>query len=241
MKRILSMWAILMLSLLVFGGLAVAQEEEEEAAETKTIETQITTQTPPCRLMMQPMGQMMPGMMGQGQMGCGMMGGGMACCDMMGCGMMGGMGQGGGQRGMMCDPCCKQLCELGCPGCFVKMAAELELSEKQVNDLKAICAAHKKEVIRKKADIKIALVELSDLVSQRDVDLTKVRAKLTEIGSMKQSMCLAQLATIEKARRVLTSEQLTKFKDMKKEMCGMGMKPGTMPKMKKVIKMKMGE
>jgi len=248
MKRILSMWAILMLSLLIFGGLAIAQEEEEEAAETKTIETQITTQTPPCRLMMQPMGGMMPGMMGpmgQGQMGCGMMGGkmcgGMQCCNMMGCGMIGGMGQGGMQCGMMRDPCCKQLYELGCPGCFVKMAAELELSEKQVNDLKAICTAHKKDVIRKKADIKVAELELSELVGQASVDLTKVKAKLTEIGSMKQSMCLTQLATIEKAHRVLTSVQLTKFKDMKKEMCGMGMKPGTMPKMKKVIKMKMGE
>jgi Spy/CpxP family protein refolding chaperone len=228
-KRILSMWAILMLSLLIFGGLAVAQEEEE-AAETKTIETQITTQTPSsCRLMTQPMGRMMPGMMGpmgQGQMGCG---------------MMGGMGEGGMQCGMMCDPCCKQLHELGCPGCFVQMAAELELSEKQVNDLKAICVAHKKDVIRTKADIKIAVVELSELVGQPDVDLAKVKAKLTEIGSMKQSMCLAQLATIEKARRVLTSEQLTKFKDMKKKTCGMGMKPGTVPKVKKVIKMKMGE
>jgi Spy/CpxP family protein refolding chaperone len=235
MKRILSMWAILMLSLLIFGGLAIAQEEEE-AAETKTIETQITTQTPSCRLMMQPMGrQMMPGMMG------GKMCGGMQCCDMMGCDMMGGMGQGGMQCGMTCDPCCKQLHELGCPGCFVKMAAELELSEKQVNDLKAICAAHKKDVIRKKADIKVAELELGELVGNPDVDLTKVKAKLTEISSMKQSMCLSQLATIEKARRVLTSEQLTKFKDMKKETCGMGMKPGTMPKVKKVIKMKMGE
>jgi Spy/CpxP family protein refolding chaperone len=226
MKRILSMWAILMLGLLIFGGLAIAQEEEEGATETKTIETQIMTQTPPCRLMMQPMRGMMPGMMGpmgQGQMGC----------DMMGC-----MGEGGMKCGMGCGQCCKQLHELGCPGCFVKMAKELELTDQQVKDLKAICSEHKKDVIRKRADIKVAELELSDLIEQPTVDLTKVKAKLTEIGSMKQSMCLAQLATIEKAHKVLTTEQLTKFKDMKKEMCGAGTKPGAMPKIKKYIKMK---
>ena len=154
MKRILSRWAILMVGLLAFGGLAIAQEEEEEATEGKIVETQITRQMPPsCRLMTQPMGGMMPGMMGpmgQGPMSCGMMGGkmggGMNCCGMMpggmmGCGKMCGMGQGGMQCGMGCGSCCEQLHQLGCPSYFIEMAAELELSEEQIAYLKAICAA----------------------------------------------------------------------------------------------------
>jgi hypothetical protein len=244
MKRILSILAILMLGLLMFGGLAIAQEEEEEAAQTKTIETQVISQMqPPCQSMMSPMGGMMPGMMGrmgQGQMGCGMQ-----CCGMggqeMGCGMMGGMGRGGMQCGMGCGKCCQQLHELGCPGCFVKMAAELELSDQQVKDLKAICTARKKDVIHKQADIKIAALELAELVGQPTADFAKIKAKITEIASMKEGMCLAQLATIEKARKVLTSAQMTKFKEMKKGMCGMGANPEKTTKVKKCIKLKMGE
>jgi Spy/CpxP family protein refolding chaperone len=254
MKRIVSMWAILILGLFIFGGLAIAQEEEEEATEGKIVETQITKQMPPsCQLMMQPMAGMMPGMMGpmcQGPMSCGMMGGkmgsGMNCCGMMpsgmmGCGKMCGMGQGGMQCGMGCGSCCEQLHQLGCPSHFMEMAGDLELSEEQATNLKAICAAHKKDVIRKQADLKVAKMELNELVGLPNADLAKVKAKITEIGSMKQSMCLAQLATIEKAHKVLTTEQMKKFNEMKRKMsCPTG-KAGMMPKVKKYIKMKVEE
>lgn len=223
MKRILSMWAILMLCLFVSGGLAIAQEEKEEAAEGKTVETHIITQTPSgCQSMMQQMPGMMPG-------------------GMMGCGKMGGMGQGGMECGMGCGPCCEQLNQLGCPCYLIGMAEELELSEEQVANLKAICAEHKKDVIRKQAEVKIAEMELKELVAMPNADLTKVKAKITEIGSMRQSMCLTQLATIEKAHKVLTAEQMKKFKEMKKKMCCQTGKPCMMPKVKKLIKMKVEE
>jgi len=234
MKKILSIWAILMLGLLVFGGVVMAQEEEE-ATETKTIETQVMTQPPAnCRLMVQPMGGMM-GSMGQGQMGCGMMPGMMGCmgeggmcCRMTGC-------KGGA---MGCGECCKQLMDLGCPTCLMEMAAELELTDKQIMELKTLCSAHKKDVIRKNADLKVAEMELGDLTMMPDPDMAKIRAKITAIGEMKQDMCLAQLATIEKAHRVLTSEQMTKLKEMRKEKCCPMGKAGAGQTMKKCIKMK---
>ncbi|MCX5799970.1 MAG: hypothetical protein NTX17_01075 [Candidatus Eisenbacteria bacterium] len=245
MKRFLAMWVILMLGLLMFGGLVVAQEEEEEATQTKTIETRIMTQAPSsCQFMMQPMAGM-TGSMCQGSMGCGMMGGN-ACCGMtsggmMGCGKSGARGQCGMQGGMGCGPCCQQLHELGCPSHLVGMAGELELSEKQITELKAICAAHKKEVVRKQADLKIVGMELDEIVGLPGVDLAKVKAKMMEICSMRQSMCLAQLATIEKAQKVLTAAQMTKFKEMKKEMSCPAGKPGTMSRVKKHIKVNVEE
>jgi len=240
MKRILWLLAILMMGLMAFSGLAFAQEEEE-TGESETVEAQIV-QAPPCQQMpgmMPGMPAMTPGMMGNmcgmGGMGCGMMPGG------MGRGMMGGKGCGmmGGQNcGMMCGGgCCGQICQLGCAGHLMGMAQELELTEAQIADLKAICSAHKKEAVRKKAEMKIAEMELGELAAMPNADLAKVKAKLTEICSMKQSMCLAQFANIEKARKVLTTEQMKKFKEMRSKMsCAAGM-PGMM-KMRKSVKVK---
>lgn len=127
---------------------------------------------------------------------------------------------------MMHDPVCKELHQYGCPGFYEKYAEELGLSDKQVNNLKAIWSKYKKGVIRKKADIKIAEIELSEILGQDTIDFGKAKAKITKIGSMKQDIRLDHLNTIEKGQKVLTAEQLTKFRTLKKKCCQGMMEPG---------------
>lgn len=144
---------------------------------------------------------------------------------MMGGGMMsrGTMGQ-----GMMGDPVCKDLHKSGGPGFYEKYAEDLGLSEQQVKDLKAIWSAHKKGVIRKKADIQIAKIELGEILGQDSIDFGKAKAKVMQIGSLDQDIRLDLLSSIEKAQKVLTTEQLAKFKTLKGQCCKGMMKTGMM-------------
>jgi Spy/CpxP family protein refolding chaperone len=151
-------------------------------------------------------------------MGGSMMGGGMAnCnCDMMqggmrgampGCGMMQGrgmMGRGmmrgemmGGHHRMM-HICMKQL----------------GLNATQKEEIKGIKVATMKEVIRKRADMQIARLELRELLSKDTVDMKAVEAKVKQIESLRADIHLALIKAKEEVKAKLTPEQRQKMMDM---------------------------
>lgn len=188
------------------------------------------------------MGRMQSGGMGCCGMGCCAMGGrgaGMAGCGMPGAGAkmmwtqkaagpgcgMGSMGAGAGMgRGMMCGPMGQGMgggmCKHGCAGCYLKCADALELSKKQMGDLKAICSAAKKAMIRKQADIKVAQAELNEIMNEDVLDFAKAKAKISEIANLKAGIQTDRLANIQKAQKILTAEQLRQCKAMCAGSCG---------------------
>lgn len=205
MRRMVSILNIVALALLLTGGMVFAQEygEQPEDSELEAIQ-EVEIYRPMmeqgmiggplgdveiCRIKVHPMSEMMSGMMG--------------CC------MMGG--------GMMGDPVYKELHHFGGPGFYKEYADELGLSDEQVKKLKSIWSGYKKGVIRKKADIKIAEIELGEILEQDAIDFGKAKAKITQIGSLNQAIRLGHLSSIEKAQKVLTAEQLTKLKTLKKK------------------------
>lgn len=117
------------------------------------------------------------------------------------------------------DPIAKELQSLGCPGFFTHHAYELGLSDEQVADLKTIRWNQRKSVIEKRAQIQIAHVELEELLDQEPVNFDKVKAKVIGIGDLEQDIRLDRLTTIQKARKILTAEQLEKAKNLKKPCC----------------------
>jgi len=137
------------------------------------------------------------------------------------------------QRGMREDPVCNVLHNFGKPGFYTKFADELGLSNDQVKKLEAIWYNHKKVAIRKKADLKIAQLELKNILSQQPTDFKKANAKIAEIGSLENGLRLDHLQSIEKARKVLTPEQLKKFTKLM-ETCVMGTKTPMHGQMMKV-------
>jgi Spy/CpxP family protein refolding chaperone len=210
MKRIVRILAIVALALLLTGGMIFAQEygEQAEDAELEAIQ-EVEIYQPMmeqgmmggqlcdveiCRTKVSPMSEMMSGMMD-----CCMMGGGMMC------------------EGMMGDHVCKKLHHFGGPGFYKEYGDELGLSDEQVKKLKSIWSEYKKEVIRKKADIKVAEIELGEILGQDVIDFGKAKGKITQIGSLNQAIRLGHLGSIENAQKVLTAEQLTKLKTLKKK------------------------
>ncbi len=108
---------------------------------------------------------------------------------------------------------CKKLSG---PKQALKNQEELALTDAQVSKLKELCLAAKKKKIRLKADIKISKLELNDLLGKKDVDTKAVDAKIDEIAKLmadfNKNCVQAKLA----ARDMLTTEQLTKLKNIVK-------------------------
>jgi hypothetical protein len=211
MKKLTSIFVFLVLASLLMSSLIWAQQEEHHCQKAGRVKEHEESQS---------MMPMMQSMMMQGGMPC------MKMCQ----GMM-------GQKG---DPIEKGLRHLGCPDFFTRHTEELGLSEKQVADLKAIRWDQRKLAIKKKADIQVAHVEFEELLDREKADFGKVKAKITEIGDLEQDMRLSRLSSIQKAHKVLTTEQLEKAKTLKK-IPGRRMKGSKKPLSKMKTKMKMLE
>jgi Spy/CpxP family protein refolding chaperone len=168
--------------------------------------------------------------------GGGMMGMCPMCGGMMGSGMMGMMGQGmGDMMGMLDDPAFGVLHQFGGPGFYSRWAAQLDLSEDQQQSLEGLWNTHLKNGIRKRADLQIAQLELKIALGKGVPDYEEAKAKIKAISDLREEIALAHLSAIQKARKVLTSEQLDKLKTLRRTPMGrqgmmmpMGKQQGTM-------------
>ncbi len=146
-------------------------------------------------------------------MGGGMMSGGMGgcCCGMMqggmpGCGMMQGRGTMG--RGMMRGM-------MGGHHRMMQMCMQhLGLDEKQKEEISAIRVATMKDVVRKRADMQIARLELMELLSKDQVDMQAVEAKVKQIEGLRADIHIALIKSKEEIKSKLTPEQRKKMMDM---------------------------
>ena len=104
---------------------------------------------------------------------------------------------------------------LGGPALFAHSEEKLDLTEKQVEDLKALKRDFQKSAIEKKAQIEIARVELNELMDQKSIDFGKIKAKISQIADMEKEIRLAHLTNIERSHKMLTTEQLEKAQTLK--------------------------
>jgi len=111
----------------------------------------------------------------------------------------------------------------------------LGLDENQKVTVKAIHLKTKKEMIKKKADVDVAQIELKELLGKDPVDLQAAEAKVKQIESLKTDMKMTHIRAREEIKKVLTPEQKKKFAAMHDGCmeCGYGAGPGCdMHKMK---------
>lgn len=153
-----------------------------------------------------------PGMKSQGmeKMGGCMMAGGMMGPEMTGSmmpGMMSPMMDGmmsGRARG------CMMMAEGLMKGQFdlARLRKTLALTDEQVERLRAGVRPFQKEDILAHAAMKVATLELADLLAGEKTDFGKVEAKLKEIEGLRTKARLAQLKAADAVKRVLSTEQL---------------------------------
>lgn len=154
------------------------------------------------------------GMMGPGKGmmdGCAMPGG-MMGPEMMGTmmpAMMDGM-MPGKTRGcmMMAEGMMKGQIDLA------QMRKALALSNEQVERLRAGQRPFQKETILTLASLKVAELDLADLLAADKVDFGKVEAKLKEIEGMRTKVRLSHIKATEAVKGILSVEQLEKFQGL---------------------------
>ena len=137
-------------------------------------------------------------------------------------GMMGMMhGKMGSDMGMN-DPIMMALHTAGCPGYLLKVADKLNLSDSQKENFEALKTNFKKFVVKKNADIKVAKIELDELLSKGKFDTKKIKEQIEKIESLQSELRSEMLKTIEKSRSFLRQDQLDKLKELRAQ-GGMGM------------------
>ena len=153
------------------------------------------------------------GMMGGEMMGGGMNGGGMM-------GMMGAHGQGMEMDGM---------------GEMMKMmgaASQLNLTPDQNKKLRLSTLHHQKEAIPLLAQVRMAGVEIQELLLADPVNLDKVRAKVKEKYDAAAKLEMSHLVLTQEVKKMLTPEQRQQMESM---MMRMGPMMGSMPMMESMM------
>ena len=122
----------------------------------------------------------------------------------------------------------------GCGGShsFVDMFKKLGLDEKQKAAIKEIHFKTKKEIIRKKADIRVAKIELQEILSKDPVDMTAAETAVKKSEGLKAEMKMMHIKAMEEIKSNLNAEQKKEFSSMighmmmKREMMRHGMMDG---------------
>ena len=93
-----------------------------------------------------------------------------------------------------------------------KALSDLGLDENQKKAIKDIRTLARKDAIRKAADIKIARIELREILDKDPVDMGAVEAKLKQMESLRTDLHMSRIKAMEEIKATLTPEQRQKFK-----------------------------
>ena len=91
---------------------------------------------------------------------------------------------------------------------FLDRAAELGLSTEQVSKLKMLHSECRKDNIRNAAEVKIARLELADLLAGDNWSIKDAEPLVRKTQQLEGDMHLRHLQAVSEARKLLTAEQL---------------------------------
>ena len=91
---------------------------------------------------------------------------------------------------------------------------KLHLSPSQVDALRPVEADYKKAVIRKRADVRIAEIDLGLLIDSPDPDRNRLQTTVDMIGRLKAELMMARIDAFLNVRKELTAEQQETFSKM---------------------------
>ena len=119
----------------------------------------------------------------------------------------------------------------GMMGMCIKNADKIGLSEEQKKKVTPLHNEMQKKQIRFQADLKIAQLEMKDIMEPKDFDIEKAKAAVKKTEDIKSAHHLEMLKAMKEVRSIFTEEQYQKLrtlmhKDMKsgKPAKGMGHK-----------------
>jgi len=99
-------------------------------------------------------------------------------------------------------------------GMCLEHADEMGLTDDQVMKMRPAHREMQKKQARFKADLKIAEIELMEIMEVKDFDLEKASAAVEKIAEIKTAHHLEVLKAMKEMRTILTDEQFKKMKKM---------------------------
>lgn len=99
---------------------------------------------------------------------------------------------------------------------FLKLQEALKLTDQQMKQIYEKIFTFKKERIKDRATLALALLELKEIRAQDESDMKKIEAKIREIANLKANMQIKKLKEIENIKSVLTESQKETLKNLKK-------------------------
>jgi Spy/CpxP family protein refolding chaperone len=115
-------------------------------------------------------------------------------------------------------------------GMCIEHADRMGLTDDQIMKMKPLHREMQKKQARFKADLKIAEIELMEIMDVKDFDLEKANSAVKKIAEIKTAHQLEMLKAMKEMRTILTDEQFKKMKKM------MPMKTGDKKPAKKTMK-----
>ncbi len=91
------------------------------------------------------------------------------------------------------------------PWLYVK--ERLNLTEEQTKKFGKIYSAYRKEVLRKRADIEIAEIELGELLKTKESDENTIEESVNNLESLRSDLNRARVRALVKTREFLSDEQ----------------------------------
>ncbi len=118
-----------------------------------------------------------------------------------------------GAHGSMMDQCHMDKMSSMMDKC-VEHAEKIGLTEAQLAKMKPLHREMQKKMVRDKADVKIAELDLMEIMEVKDFDLDKANAAVRKIADLMTAQHLEMIKTMKEVRGMLTDEQFNKMKSM---------------------------
>ena len=99
-------------------------------------------------------------------------------------------------------------------------ADKLGLSEEQINKIKPIHREMQKKQARYTADLKIAQIDMMEIMEVKDFDLEKATTAVKKIADIKTAHHVEMLVLMKQVHSILTDEQFKQMKKMHMKMEG---------------------
>jgi hypothetical protein len=99
-------------------------------------------------------------------------------------------------------------------GMCIEHADEMGLTDDQIMKMKPVHREMQKKQARFKADLKIAEIELMEIMDVKDFDLEKASSAVKKIIEIKTVHHLEMLKAMKEMRTIFTDEQFKKMKKM---------------------------
>ncbi len=103
------------------------------------------------------------------------------------------------------------------------MKDELGLKEDQVKAIEPLETDYRKNAIKSRADIRIAMIDFGSLLDQKSPNRSAISAKVDEISGLQKQMMMYRVDTLLKLKEILTPEQYAQFRSQIKSQMERGM------------------